>query len=384
MQFKRPRGAVLALTLCGLGAACMPESSTAGSESVTQAPFGVTPDGQQVSLFTISNANGMEARVINLGGIIVSLTAPDREGNLEDVVLGFDSLDGYLAEHPYFGAIIGRYGNRIANGQFTVDGESYQLPVNNGPNSLHGGLRGFDKVVWDAEPFENDRGQGLILTYTSPDGEEGYPGNLQVRVTYTLTDENELIFDYHAVTDKATPVNLTQHSYFNLAGDGSGSILDHEVMLNASRLTVADTTLIPTGELRSVEGTPFDFRQPHRIGERIAADDEQLRFAGGYDHNFVIDRAAGDSLVLAARVYEPTSGRVMEVLTTEPGVQFYTGNFLDGTLTGKNGVVYDTRTGFCLETQHFPDSPNQPSFPNTILRPGEEYRSTTVYRFRAE
>lgn len=384
MQFKRPRGAVLALTLCGLGAACMPESSTAGSESVTQAPFGVTPDGQQVSLFTISNANGMEARVINLGGIIVSLTAPDREGNLEDVVLGFDSLDGYLAEHPYFGAIIGRYGNRIANGQFTVDGESYQLPVNNGPNSLHGGLRGFDKVVWDAEPFENDRGQGLILTYTSPDGEEGYPGNLQVRVTYTLTDENELIFDYHAVTDKATPVNLTQHSYFNLAGDGSGSILDHEVMLNASRLTVADTTLIPTGELRSVEGTPFDFRQPHRIGERIAADDEQLRFAGGYDHNFVIDRAAGDSLVLAARVYEPTSGRVMEVLTTEPGVQFYTGNFLDGTLTGKNGVVYDTRTGLCLETQHFPDSPNQPSFPNTILRPGEEYRSTTVYRFRAE
>lgn len=384
MQFKRPRGAVLALTLCGLGAACMPESSTAGSESVTQAPFGVTPDGQQVSLFTISNANGMEARVINLGGIIVSLTAPDREGNLEDVVLGFDSLDGYLAEHPYFGAIIGRYGNRIANGQFTVDGESYQLPVNNGPNSLHGGLRGFDKVVWDAEPFENDRGQGLILTYTSPDGEEGYPGNLQVRVTYTLTDENELIFDYHAVTDKATPVNLTQHSYFNLAGDGSGSILDHEVMLNASRLTVADTTLIPTGELRSVEGTPFDFRQPHRIGERIAADDEQLRFAGGYDHNFVIERAAGDSLVLAARVYEPTSGRVMEVLTTEPGVQFYTGNFLDGTLTGKNGVVYDTRTGFCLETQHFPDSPNQPSFPNTILRPGEEYRSTTVYRFRAE
>lgn len=384
MQFKRPRGAVLALTLCGLGAACMPESSTAGSESVTQAPFGVTPDGQQVSLFTISNANGMEARVINLGGIILSLTAPDREGNLEDVVLGFDSLDGYLAEHPYFGAIIGRYGNRIANGQFTVDGESYQLPVNNGPNSLHGGLRGFDKVVWDAEPFENDRGQGLILTYTSPDGEEGYPGNLQVRVTYTLTDENELIFDYHAVTDKATPVNLTQHSYFNLAGDGSGSILDHEVMLNASRLTVADTTLIPTGELRSVEGTPFDFRQPHRIGERIAADDEQLRFAGGYDHNFVIDRAAGDSLVLAARVYEPTSGRVMEVLTTEPGVQFYTGNFLDGTLTGKNGVVYDTRTGFCLETQHFPDSPNQPSFPNTILRPGEEYRSTTVYRFRAE
>lgn len=351
---------------------------------MSQAPFGVTPDGQQVSIFTLTNDNGVEARVINLGGIIVSLKVPDRNGEFDDVALGFDSLEGYVDEHPYFGAIIGRYGNRIANGQFTIDGETYQLPVNNGPNSLHGGLRGFDKVVWDAEPFENERGQGLILSYTSADGEEGYPGNLQVRVTYTLTNDDELVFDYHAVTDQATPVNLTQHSYFNLAGNGSGDVLDHEVTLNASRMTAVDSTLIPTGELRPVEGTPFDFRQPTPIGERIEADDEQLRIAGGYDHNFVIDRSEEDSLVLAARVTEPTSGRVMEVLTTEPGVQFYTGNFLDGSLTGKDGALYETRTGFCLETQHFPDSPNQPSFPNTILRPGEEYRSTTVFRFGVE
>ena len=381
MQPKRLRGAVIALALYGLAAGCTNESSTSGSEPVNQAPFGVTPDGQQVSIYTITNDNGVEARVIDLGGIIVSLKVPDRNGDLDDVVLGFDSLEGYVEEHPYFGAIIGRYGNRIANGQFTIDGETYQLPVNNGPNSLHGGIRGFDKVVWDAEPFENERGRGLILSYTSADGEEGYPGNLQTRVTYTLTNDDELIFDYHAVTDKATPVNLTQHSYFNLAGDGSGDILDHQVMLNASRMTAVDNTLIPTGELRPVEGTPFDFREPTAIGERINADDEQLRFAGGYDHNFVIDGDEGDSLVLAARVHEPTSGRTLEVLTTEPGVQFYTGNFLDGSLTGKNGAVYEARTGFCLETQHFPDSPNQPSFPNTILRPGEEYRSTTVFRF---
>lgn len=351
---------------------------------MNQAPFGVTPDGQQVSIYTITNDNGVEARVIDLGGIIVSLKVPDRNGDLDDVVLGFDSLEGYVDEHPYFGAIIGRYGNRIANGQFTIDGDTYQLPVNNGPNSLHGGLRGFDKVVWDAEPFENEQGRGLILSYTSADGEEGYPGNLQTRVTYTLTNDDELIFDYHAVTDKATPVNLTQHSYFNLAGDGSGDVLDHQVMLNASTITAVDSTLIPTGELRPVEGTPFDFREPIAIGARIEADDEQLRFAGGYDHNFVIDRTAGESLALAARVYEPTSGRTLEVLTTEPGVQFYTGNFLDGSLTGKEGVVYETRTGFCLETQHFPDSPNQPSFPSTILRPGEEYQSTTVFRFGVE
>jgi aldose 1-epimerase len=357
------------------------ESQTSRSEPVNEAPFGVTPDGQQVSIYTLTNSNGVEARVINYGGIVTSLRVPDRDGNLEDVVLGFDSLDGYVQEHPYFGAIIGRYGNRIRGGQFALEGETYRLPVNNGPNSLHGGEKGFDKVVWTAEPFQNERGQGLVLTYTSPDGHQGYPGTLQARVTYTLTDSNELIFDYLATTDKATPVNLTQHTYFNLAGDGSGSILNHEMMLNASRFTPVDSTLIPTGELRSVQGTPFDFRQPTPLGARIGQEEEQLRFGLGYDHNFVIDRAEGDSLTLAARVYEPTSGRVMEVLTTEPGVQLYTGNFLDGSLTGKEGTVYEHRTGFCLETQHFPDSPNQPSFPSTILRPGEEYRSTTVYRF---
>lgn len=367
-----------------LGAACQDESPILRSESVTQAPFGVTPDGQQVTLYTFSNSAGMEARVIDYGGIIVSLRVPDRDGELEDVVLGFDSLEGYVAEHPYFGAIIGRFGNRIANGRFTLDGQEYQLPVNNGPNSLHGGNRGFDKVVWAAEPFENDRGRGIILRYTSPDGEEGYPGTLEARVTYTLTDDNELIFDYHATTDAATPVNLTQHSYFNLAGNGAGTILDHEVMLNASRFTPVNRDLIPTGALQPVAGTPFDFTEPTAVGSRIEADDEQLRFAGGYDHNFVIDRDAGDSLTLAARVRESTSGRVLEVLTTEPGVQFYTGNFLDGTLTGKDGAVYERRTGFCLETQHFPDSPNQPDFPSTILRPGEEYRSSTVFRFSTE
>jgi len=322
--------------------------------------------------------------VINFGGIITNLRVPDANGGLADVVLGFDSLAGYVGEHPYFGALIGRYGNRIANGRFTLDGVTYELPINNGPNSLHGGERGFDKVVWTAESFENEQGRGVILTHTSPDGDQGYPGTLQVRVTYTLTDDNELIFDYHATTDKATPVNLTQHTYFNLAGHGSGTILDHEMMLNASRFTPVDSTLIPTGELRPVEGTPFDFREPTPIGARIQQDDEQLRFGGGYDHNFVIDRAEGDSLVLAATVREPTSGRVMEVLTTEPGVQFYTGNFLDGSLTGKEGVVYAHRTGFCLETQHFPDSPNKPDFPSTILEPGEEYTSRTVYRFSAE
>ena len=384
MLSNRIRGAGVAIALAVVAAGCQEESPILRSEAVTQAPFGVTPDGQQVTLYTFANSAGMEARVIDYGGIIVSLRVPDRDGELEDVVLGFDSLEGYVGEHPYLGAIIGRVGNRIANGRFTLDGQEYQLPVNNGPNSLHGGNRGFDKVVWSAEPFENNRGRGLILRYTSADGEEGYPGTLEARVTYTLTDDNELIFDYHATTDAATPVNLTQHSYFNLAGNGEGTILDHEVMLNASRFTPVNRNLIPTGELQPVAGTPFDFTEPTPIGSRIEADNEQLEFAGGYDHNFVIDRSAGDSLTLAARVHESTSGRVLEVLTTEPGVQFYTGNFLDGTLTGKDGAVYERRTGFCLETQHFPDSPNQPEFPSTILRPGEEYRSSTVFRFSAE
>jgi len=345
-------------------------------------PFGSTDRGEAVSLYTLKNARGMEAKVLDYGGVIVSLRVPDRNGRLGDVVLGFDSLTDYERGSPYFGAIVGRYGNRIARGRFTLDGRSYTLATNNGPNHLHGGVRGFDKVMWSVAPFEHPDSVGLVLAYTSPDGEEGYPGTLRATVTYTLTNQNELIVDYHATTDRATPVNLTQHSYFNLAGDGAGDILGHVVTLNADRFTPVDSTLIPTGEIRSVVGTPFDFRTPTAIGARIGQADEQLRYGRGYDHNFVLNKAgtAGD-LALAARVFEPTTGRVMEVVTTEPGLQFYSGNFLDGTLRGKRGVVYQHRSGFAMETQHFPDSPNQPAFPSTILRPGEEYGSRTIYRF---
>jgi aldose 1-epimerase len=366
-------------------AACGDRSEREGSEmaktaSVSVAPFGRLPDGRAVRLFTLVNANGIEVRAIDYGGIIVSLRVPDREGALGDIVLGYDSLGGYLAETPYFGAIIGRYGNRIAGGQFTLDGVRYVLATNNGPNHLHGGLLGFDKVMWSAEPFEHPDGVGVVFTYTSADGEEGYPGTLTARVTYTLTDRNELIFDYHATTDKATPVNLTQHTYFNLAGDGSGDILGHELTVHASHYTPVDATLIPTGVIAPVAGTPFDFMSAATIGARIGEDNEQLRFGGGYDHNFVLDREE-PGLLHAARVYDPTTGRVMDVFTTEPGLQFYSGNFLDGSITGKAGHVYRHRTGFCLETQHYPDSPNQPAFPSTVLRPGEEYQSRTVYAF---
>jgi aldose 1-epimerase len=343
--------------------------------------FGTTTDGKAVDLYTLTNAGGMEVRAMAYGGIIVSLRVKDRDSSLGDVVLGHDTLEGYLKSSPYFGAIIGRYGNRIARGLFTLEGKTYSLATNNGPNALHGGIKGFDKVVWQAEPFRNDKGVGVVFSYTSPDGEEGYPGTLRARVTYTLSDANTLSFEYHAVTDKATPVNLTQHTYFNLAGAGAGNILGHEVTVNASRFTPVDSTLIPTGEIRKVDGTPFDFRTPTAIGARIGADDEQIRFGGGYDHNFVLDRKDGETLVLAARVREPKSGRVMEVSTTEPGLQFYSGNFLDGTITGKGGHVYERRSGFCMETQHYPDSPNRPEFPSTILRAGEEYRSRTVYAF---
>jgi aldose 1-epimerase len=325
----------------------------------------------------------MEIRATNYGGIVVSLRVPDKKGNLEDIALGFDDLKGYLANTPYFGAIIGRYGNRIANGKFTLDGREYTLARNNGPNSIHGGLKGFDKVVWQAESFQSPAGVGVILTYTSKDGEEGYPGNLNTKVTYTLTDKNEWIIDYEAVTDKATPVNLTEHTYFNLAGEGKGDVLGHILQLNASRFTPVDQNLIPNGELRQVKGTPLDFTQPTAIGARIDADYEQLRLGHGYDHNFVIDRKDSGP-VLAARVKEPTRGRVLEVYTTEPGVQLYTGNFLDGTITGKGGHVYKQRFGLCLETQHFPDSPNHPDFPTTILRPGQKYHSRTIYKMSAE
>ena len=351
-------------------------------------PFGMTHRGEAVSLYTLKNAHGMQAKVLDYGGIIVSLRVPDRNGRLDDVVLGFDSLGDYERGSPYFGAIIGRYGNRIARGRFTLDGRTYTLATNNGPNHLHGGVRGFDKVVWTAAQFERGDSVGLVLNYTSPDGEEGYPGTLRATVTYTLTDKNEFIFDYQATTDRPTPVNLTQHSYFNLAGDGKGDILGHVVTLNADRFTPVDSTLIPTGEIKSVAGTPFDFRTSTAIGARIDRNDEQLRYGRGYDHNFVLNKGGrggkggieGD-LTLAAHVYEPTTGRVMEISTTEPGLQFYSGNFLDGTLRGKHGVVYGHRSGFAMETQHFPDSPNRPAFPSTILRPGEEYRSRTIYRF---
>lgn len=352
---------------------------------VEKRDFGVTPDGDSVDLYTLTNANGVTMEVTNYGGIITSLRVPDRDGNFEDVVLGFDSLSGYTSEeyraaNPYFGALIGRYGNRIAGGEFSLNGETYTLETNNGPNHLHGGEEGFDQVVWDAESFGEDDNVGLRLSHTSPDGHGGYPGRLDVEVTYTLTNENEVAVDYRATTTKATPVNLTQHSYFNLDGDGEGQILDHKLMINADRFTPVDSTLIPTGELRSVEGTPFDFTEPTPVGAGINADNQQIEYGGGYDHNFVLAQSDADTLRLAARVYEPDTGRLMSVRTTEPGMQFYSGNFLDGSFTGK-GEVYDRREGLALETQHFPNSPNEPDFPSTILQPDEEYTSRTVYQF---
>jgi aldose 1-epimerase len=349
------------------------------AETPTPQSFGKTKEGTAVERFTLKNANGVEVDIITWGGIVTRLVVPDRNGKPGDVVLGYDSLDPYLVPHPYFGALIGRYGNRIANGQFTLNGKVYTLAKNNGPNSLHGGLQGFDKRVWKGRGVNTAHGPGVELTYVSADGEEGYPGTLTAKVTYSLDADNALRIEYEATSDKHTVLNLTNHSYFNLAGVGAGDILSHEMQILADRFTPVDETLIPTGELRSVDGTPFDFRTPTRIGARIEADDEQIRFGKGYDHNFVLNGRAG-SLRPVARVTEATSGRVLEVETTEPGVQFYTGNFLDGSLKGKR-TVYRFRTGFCLETQHFPDSPNQPNFPSTVLAPGDTYRSTTVYRF---
>jgi aldose 1-epimerase len=301
-------------------------------------------------------------------------------GKFDDVVLGFDTLEGYTKSHPFFGAIVGRYANRIAKGRFTLDGKTYTLAVNNGPNHLHGGVKGYDKVVWKAQEFKNAGGVGIVFTHTSPDGDEGYPGTVALRVTYTLNDNNELRFDYEATTDKATPINLTQHTYFNLAGDGSRDILDHILTVQANRYTPIDATSIPTGELATVDGTPFDFKLPVPIGARIGEKHPQLINGNGYDHNFVLN-SGGGTLTRAARVTEPMFGRVLEVLTTEPGMQFYTGNFLDGSLTGKAGHVYRRRYGFCLETQHYPDSPNQPAFPTSIVKPGTPYRTTTVFAF---
>jgi aldose 1-epimerase len=348
------------------------QNETTASMKIKKEKFGVA-GGQEVFLYTLENQNGMKVKITNYGGIVTSLIVPDREGDFDDVVLGYDSLKGYLRETPYFGAIVGRYANRIARGRFSLDGETFSLAINNGPNHLHGGLRGFDKVVWDAEEVYQEGSAGLRLSYLSPDGEEGYPGNLHVVVTYKLTADNELQIDYEAVTDKPTPVNLTHHSYFNLSGTKGGDILDHELMIDAGSFTEVDEHLIPTGELKNVEGTPFDFRKAFVIKERI----EQV--AGGYDHNFVLNNKG--ALAKVAELYDGNSGRIMEVYTTEPGMQFYSGNFLDGTITGKKGIIYHKHAGLCLETQHFPDSPNHPHFPNTILRPGDKYSQRTLYRF---
>ncbi len=358
------------------------KKETPMSPSIDSALFGKTADGADVKIFTLKNAAGMEVRVITYGAIIQSIKAPGRDGQFADVVLGFDNIEGYLGTNPYFGAIVGRYGNRIAKGKFKLDGKEYKLAVNDGANSLHGGLKGFNKALWTAKAVPGPD-PSLELTYVSKDGEEGYPGNLTEKVTYTLTAANELRIDYSATTDKDTVLNVTNHSYFNLAGQGEGDILGHQMQLQAAKFTPVDGGLIPTGELKSVEGTPFDFRQPTVIGARINNDDEQLKLGKGYDHNFIVDGAPG-TLRPAARVTELKSGRVLEVSTTEPGVQFYTGNFLDGTNTGKGGKVYGRRSGFCLETQHFPDSPNHPAFPTTTLKPGAEYKSTTVFKFSVQ
>ena len=355
------------------------KGQSTGKASIEVKPFGKTPDGQQVQLYTLANAKGMKAQIMNYGAIVVSLTAPDKAGKMDDIVLGYDTLDSYIKNNPYFGAIVGRYGNRIGKGKFTLDGKQYSVTINDGENHLHGGNMGFGKVVWKDEKVERSDGVGVKLTYLSKDGEEGYPGNLTATATYVLTNNNELRIEYTATTDKPTPINLTHHGYFNLTG-GQRDILGHELKINADKYTPVDSGLIPTGELANLEGTPLDFRKSTAIGARIDADNPQLKFGKGYDHNWVLNKKDAE-MTIAAEVYEPTTGRLMTVLTTEPGVQFYSGNVLDGTITGKAGKVYKQRFALCLETQHYPDSPNKPNFPSTILRPGQVYRTTTMYRF---
>jgi aldose 1-epimerase len=376
---------LIAMTSAGLGliylAGCASVPPSAGA--ISAAPFGNTTDGTPVQIYTLRNRNGMEARIMTYGGIVESLKVPDRNGRLGDVVLGYDNLAGYLTNSPFFGALIGRYGNRIAKGQFTLDGQTYTLPTNNPPNSLHGGDKGFFARVWKTAALVSSNGPVLQLSYLSKDGEEGYPGNLSVTATYTITEDNALRLDFEATSDKDTVCNLTHHSYFNLAGQGNGDILGNLLYLNANRFTPVDATLIPIGELRPVDGTPFDFRQPTAIGARINADDQQIKFGPGYDHNWVINKPLGQ-LGLMARVSEPISGRVLEVFSTEPGLQFYSGNFLNGSITGKDGMVYRYRSAFCMEPQHYPDSPNHPEFPSTELKPGETYHNTIIYKFSTQ
>jgi aldose 1-epimerase len=347
---------------------------------ITQQPFGAAPDGTPIDVLTLRNANGMEVRLMTYGAIVLSLRVPDRDGQVDDVVLGFDTAEEYFTQSPYFGAIVGRYANRIANASFTLGDETYNLTVNDGANHLHGGTQGWDKVVWRSEPFQNADGVGTVLSHTSPDGDQGYPGTVEAKVTYWLRADNSLVIDFQATTDKPTVINLAQHSYFNLGGSKTTDILGHQLMIPADSYTPTDATLIPTGAIVPVEGTAFDFRTPHAIGERINGTDPQLVNGKGYDHNWVLNRISGEA-ALVARVVEPVTGRTLEVESTEPGLQFYAGNFLDGTLTGKGGRVYPHRSGFCLEPQHYPDSPNQTTFPSAELRPGEEYVSRTVLRF---
>ena len=355
-----------------------------GPTHVKSGTFGKASDGKEAHLYTLTNKNGMEVAISDYGATIVSIKTADRSGKFADIVLGYDSAEGYEKGDSYFGATIGRYGNRIAHGQFVLDGHTYTLAKNNGENSLHGGAAPFNKVFWAAKETPSADGAALQCSYLSKDGEGGYPGNLSVRVTFTLTGNNELKIEYSATTDKDTVLNLTNHSYFNLSGEGSGDILKEQMQLHAARFTPVDETLIPAGELQSVEATPFDFRNSTVIGSRIDKDNQQLQYGRGYDHNWVIDGTGNGKMVAAARAYDPASGRVLEISTTEPGIQFYTGNFLDGTIHGKGGKVYVHRGAFCLETQHFPDSPNHPAFPSTELKPGMKFDSTTIYRFSAK
>lgn len=373
---------VVALLVVTAGTLHASASSAKGAARIDRDVFGHLADGTTVYRYTLTNGHGMRVRIITYGGIIQTVEVPDRRGHPANVTLGFDNLDDYVANNsPYFGALIGRYGNRIANGRFTLDGVTYQLPINNDPNSLHGGTVGFDKHVWDATPVHGRDTVGVKLRLVSPDGDQGYPGTLTAEVTYTLTASNGIRIDYRATTDKATVVNLTNHAYWNLAGEGTGDINDHLLYLNAKRYTPVDSTLIPTGAIDPVAGTPFDFTKPTPIGKRIRESHQQLIFGRGYDHNFVLNRKTAHELELAARVTEARSGRVLSIYTEEPGIQFYSGNFLDATLVGTSGKMYRQGDGFALETQHFPDSPNHPNFPSTVLRPGQVYQTTTIYQF---
>jgi aldose 1-epimerase len=375
MQMTRRQALAVAPALTLLS--CTSDKTNKPMSGITEQAWGFLPSGETINLYTLRNEKGIEATISNFGGRLVTLKVPDRAGKFEDIVLGYDSLAPYTKPNPFFGTLVGRYANRIANGEFTLNGKKYTLAKNNGPNSLHGGTQGFDKKAWTPEVIKD--GSALQLTYMSKDGEEGYPGNLTAVVTYSLGNDNALHIDYQATSDADTVLNLTNHSYFNLAGHGNGRILDHMLTLNADKFTPVNANLIPTGELRSVEGTPFDFRKATVIGARIDAADEQIQFGAGYDHNFVVN--PGEGPTLAARVMDPQSGRVMEVLTTQPGVQFYTANHINGEIKGKEGAMYHRRGGYCFETQHFPDSPNQPKFPSTVLKPGQKFHETTIFRF---